>query len=227
MWSKIIDIFKKKRQHEILNLLKPGDLFFDVGAHLGEKSKPFIEKKIQTIMVEPLPSCIKQLEKNYSQNSLVKILQKGLGDKEAKAKLSINENMPTVSTLSEHWKKGRFSNLKWEKEIEIEITTLDHLINTFGEPDYIKVDVEGFELNVIKGLSKKVGIISFEITSEYLSDALKCLDYLINLGYKDFTFSIGERKKFFCNWNNSKNIINLINIEIQKDKFFWGDVYCK
>ena len=143
------------------------------------------------------------------------------------AKLSINENMPTISTLSEHWKKGRFSNLKWEKEIEIEITTLDHLINTFGEPDYIKVDVEGFELNVIKGLSKKVGIISFEITSEYLSDALKCLDYLINLGYKDFTFSIGERKKFFCNWNNSKNIINLINIEIQKDKFFWGDIYCK
>lgn len=149
-----------------------------------------------------------------------------MGEKITIAKLNVNENMPTVSTLSEHWMKGRFSDLKWEKKIDVEITTLDMLIDTFGEPRYIKIDVEGFELNVIKGLSKKVGIISFEVTSEFFNDALNCLEYLKKLGYKKFTFSIGESEQFFCTWSDLQNILNQINNEITKDKFFWGDIYC-
>ena len=228
MLTKILKIFKRrKKQHEVLKYIKPGDLYFDIGAHLGEKSLPFINKKCKTIMVEPLPFCINELKKKYSQNSLVKIVSKGLGEKNTQAKLNVNENMPTVSTLSENWTKGRFSDLKWEKKIDIEITTLDSLIDTYGEPNYIKIDVEGYEFNVIKGLSKKVGIISFEVTSEFFNDALNCLEYLKKLGYKKFTFSIGESEQFFYPWSYLEIILDQINNEIVKDKFFWGDIYCK
>ena len=135
--------------------------------------------------------------------------------------------MPTVSTFAKHWKSGRFSNLTWSEKTQIQITTLDALIKKFGDPQYIKIDVEGYELNVLKGLSKKSGIISFEITSEFFSDAIKCLKHLKKLSYNSFTFSIGEQKKFFSDWSDYKTIINLIKKEIKKDKLFWADIYCK
>ena len=219
--------FKKRKSHEILKLINKGDLYFDIGAHLGEKSKPFIEKKIRTIMVEPLPICVKTLKRLYSKNSIVKIIPKGLGSKNTKKILSINKQMPTVSTFAKHWKSGRFSNLTWSEKTQIQITTLDALIKKFGDPQYIKIDVEGYELNVLKGLSKKSGIISFEITSEFFSDAIKCLKHLKKLSYNSFTFSIGEQKKFFSDWSDYKTIINLIKKEIKKDKLFWADIYCK
>ena len=219
--------FKRSKSHEILKLINKGDLYFDIGAHLGEKSKPFIEKKIRTIMVEPLPVCVKTLKRLYSKNSIVKIIPKGLGSKNTKKILSINKQMPTVSTFAKHWKSGRFSNLNWSEKTQIQITTLDALIKKFGDPQYIKIDVEGYELNVLKGLSKKSGIISFEITSEFFSDAIKCLKHLKKLSYNSFTFSIGEQKKFFSDWSDYKTIINLIKKEIKKDKLFWADIYCK
>ena len=219
--------FKRTKSHEILKLINKGDLYFDIGAHLGEKSKPFIEKKIRTIMVEPLPVCVKTLKRLYSKNSIVKIIPKGLGSKNTKKILSINKQMPTVSTFAKHWKSGRFSNLTWSEKTQIQITTLDALIKKFGDPQYIKIDVEGYELNVLKGLSKKSGIISFEITSEFFSDAIKCLKHLKKLSYNSFTFSIGEQKKFFSDWSDYKTIINLIKKEIKNDKLFWADIYCK
>ena len=218
---------KRKKYHEILKLINRGDLYFDIGAHLGEKSKPFIEKKIRTIMDEPLPACVKSLKKLYCKNSIVKIIPKGLGSKNTKKILSINKQMPTTSTFAKHWKSGRFSNLTWSGKTQIQITTLDNLIKKFGNPQYIKIDVEGYELNVLKGLTKKSGIISFEITSEFFSDAIKCLNYLKKLSYNSFTFSIGEQKKFFSDWSDYKTIINLIKKEIKKDKLFWADIYCK
>ena len=222
---KLKKIFKKK--HDIYKLINHEDLIFDVGAHLGEKSKFFIEKKIKTILIEPLPNCAKYLRKKYSKNKNVKIIQKGLGEKSSEKILMVNKSMPTISTIAKHWKKGRFSKLTWDHQIKIKITTLDNLIKKFGSPKYIKIDVEGYELNVLKGLSKKSGIISFEATTEFITNAEKCIKYLKEIGYTKFTFSIGEQRKFFCDWLNSNQTMNLIKTQIKKDKYFWADIYCK
>ena len=220
--------FKKKiKYHEVSQLLKPHDLFFDVGAHMGDKSKELIKNNINVVMFEPQPKCLEQLNKLYSNNSLVKIIPKGLGRAMGKMNFNINTKEPAISTLTEHWKSGRFSNSKWDKKISIEITTLDEMINQFGNPNYIKIDVEGFEYDVLLGLSKKTGIISFEFTSEFISNAYKCIDHLISLNYSQFNFSLGERKKFNSKWSNHQNIIDKIKENIKKDNLLWGDIYCK
>ena len=90
--------------------------------------------------------------------------------------MSINTKQPVISTFAAHWKTGRFSNSNWDKKIMVDVTTLDDLIIKFGEPNYIKIDVEGFEHEVILGLTKKSGIISFEFTSEFIDDAFKSLN---------------------------------------------------
>ena len=139
----------------------------------------------------------------------------------------INSKVPTLSTMSDHWKKGRFSNQIWDNKILVEVITLDELIKTYGLPNYIKIDVEGFELDVLQGLTQKAGIISFEFTSEFLNKAINCLNYLQKIGYDKFNFSIGERRKFSSNWQNQINIIEVLKDEIKNDKLLWGDIYCR
>ena len=219
--------FNKKKSHDVTKLLNSGDLFFDIGAHLGDKSKQFLDKNLKAIMVEPLPQCVDQLKLKFKEKTNIEILQKAVGKTTGNMILEINTKMPTTSTMAKHWKSGRFSNEKWDQKITVEMTTLDHLIKIYGEPNYIKIDVEGFELDVLLGLSKKVGIISFEFTSEFLDQSINCLNHLEKIGYKKYNFSIGERRKFFSEWSNIDDLMRQLKSEIQKDKLLWGDIYCK
>ena len=143
-----------------------------------------------------MSSDLKQLNKLYSENKFVTIIPMGLGKSQQKMEMSINSKQPVISTFAEHWKTGRFSDSKWDKKIIVNITTLDELIKKFGNPKYIKIDVEGFEHEVILGLTKKSDIISFEFTSEFIDDAFKSIDYLISLGYLDFIKLVNPKRAF-------------------------------
>jgi len=220
-------IFNKKKSHDVIKLLNSGDLFFDIGAHLGSKSNQFLNKKLKTVMVEPLPQCIKQLKVKFKDKKDIEILQKAVGKNIGTMTLEINSKMPTISTMAKHWKKGRFSSEKWDQKILVEVITLDQLIKIYGKPDYIKIDVEGFELEVLLGLTQKVGIISFEFASEFLDQTFDCLSHLKKIGYNDYNFSIGERRKFFSEWSTTDRLIKKLENEIVNDKMLWGDIYCK
>ena len=218
---------KKKKPHDVAKLLNNGDLFFDIGAHLGEKSKQFLRKNLRTIMLEPLPECVEHLKLVFSNNKNIEIIQKAVGQKSGKMLLEVNTKNPTISTMAKRWKSGRFSKEKWDKKIEVEMTTLDELIKVYGVPNYIKVDVEGFELEVLLGLTQKVGIISFEFSSEFFDHAITCLDHLNKFNYTEYNFSIGERRKFFLKWTTIDQLIKSIKEEIKNDKLLWGDIYCR
>ena len=72
---------------------------------------------------------------------------------------------------------------------------------------------------------RKTGIISFEFTSEFFKDAIKCLDYLNKLGYKKFNYSEGERKKFNFDWTSKDKILEEIENKIKTNNSLWGDIY--
>jgi FkbM family methyltransferase len=223
----IKNFFKRKKNHDVVKLLNPRDLFFDIGAHLGNKSKQFLDKNLKAVMVEPLPECVKQLKLRFKNNDNIKIIQKAVGKESGNMDLEVNSKMPTTSTMAKHWKEGRFSNQQWDKKISVDVTTLDILIKNHGLPNYIKIDVEGFELDVLQGLSQKAGIISFEFTSEFFDQTIKCLNYLKEINYNEFNFSIGERRKFYADWLTVDDLIKNLETEIGKDKLLWGDVYCR
>tara|TARA_B100001027_G_C16177693_1_gene289956 strand:- start:59 stop:742 length:684 start_codon:yes stop_codon:yes gene_type:complete len=227
VFSFIKSYFRKKKSHDVLKLLNSDDLFFDIGAHLGEKSKKILNKDLKIVMLEPLPQCVKQLRENFKNNKNVEILEKAVGRTVGNMTLEVNSKMPTISTMAKHWKNGRFSNQKWDQKISVEVTTLDHLIKIYGLPNYIKIDVEGFELDVLLGLTRKAGIISFEFTSEFLDQSTKCLNHLKDIGYDEFNFSIAESRKFSLEWSNTDNLIIKLKNEIKNNKLLWGDIYCK
>ena len=222
-----LKFLKREKPHDIANFLNPRDLFFDIGAHTGEKSKQFLSKNLRIIMMEPLPECVEQLKVTFSKNKNTEIIQKAVGQKTGKKLLEVNTKTPTISTMAKHWKSGRFSEENWDKKIKVEMTTLDELIKVYGVPNYIKVDVEGFELEVLRGLTQKVGIISFEFNSEFFNHAITCLDHLNKFNYKEYNFSIGERRKFFSEWTTIDKLIKSIREEIKNNKLLWGDIYCR
>lgn len=74
----------------------------------------------------------------------------------------------------------------WSAPVKVRSITLDQVIKKFGKPNLIKVDVEGYEYEVLKGLSEKQNTICFEWHEEDLKNLFDSVEHLISIGYKNF-----------------------------------------
>lgn len=231
-------IIKSNTNQEIKffnNFFKQGDLVFDVGANVGNKTNLFLlagAKKV--ICIEPQPECINYLKHRFKDKSSTVIEEIALGSKSGKSELIRNSSQDVLATLSVDWTTyGRFANLPWGEKILVNINTLDEMIIKYGIPQFIKIDVENFELEVLKGLKKPVPCLSIEFAQEYLENTKKCINLLKTLGFDKYNFALGEDPKLILEeWVNSDNLIiqieNLIEKLNIKNRFeLWGDIYCK
>lgn len=207
-----------------------GDLCFDVGANLGYRTEIFLRLGANILAIEPQEYCVRQLLKKYKNNDRVNIIQKALGEKEGEAEMMIN-SVHTLSSLSKEWigsvtASGRFSAFRWDKVVLVPVTNLDKLIDKYGKPAFCKIDVEGFEFQVIKGLSQPINLISFEFTPEFIDSTLNSIKYLSNIGMSRFNYILGESMYFsLSNWVKAEEICGIL--ESLPDKTVFGDVYAK
>jgi len=218
------------RQHRafLSQFIRKGDLVFDVGANTGDKARLFLHLGARVVCVEPQKACIQRLTARYKRNSNVTIVPKALGDGATVGEMSICDEANTISTMSGRWiKDGRFANeYAWNRKETVPMTTLDALIEEYGIPSYCKIDVEGFEYNVLKGLSRPISMISFEFTNEFLEDARKCMVHLASLGKVEFNCTISDSTVFhFPNWLTSDSLCSSLS-QID-DKLLWGDIYAR
>jgi FkbM family methyltransferase len=208
--------------------IQKGDLCFDVGTNIGNRAELFLELGASIICVEPQKACLHHLNTIFQNNKNVTIVPKALADKEGYAMLDVCEEAPILSTMSDKWKnEGRFSkNYKWTSTEEVPTTTLDALIEQYGTPVFCKIDVEGFEVTVLKGLTKPIQYISFEFTREFFNDAKQCIAHLTSLGRVEFNCSIGEKMKLILPiWVTPAELY--LKLESIEDKHLWGDIYAR
>jgi len=164
----------------------------------------------------------------FANNQNVVIIGKAVGESEGYADLSICEDTSTSSTLSDKWKSnGRFvGEFKWTRTQPVSVTTLNNLITLYGCPKFCKIDVEGFELSVIKGLNKAIPYISFEINIEFKAEIQDCIRYLQSIGNVEFNLSFGESMDWlYLEWFSPDDFCN--KIDTINDPSFWGDVYAR
>ncbi len=206
--------------------VRPGDTVFDVGANVGAKTDLFLQHGARVVCVEPQPDCVKALKRRFKKNRRVTIISKGLAEKSGTLELSICSQANTISTFSDEWKTGRFADYKWDKVIRVPVTTLDEVIRGHGAPAYCKIDVEGFEISVLKGLARPVPLLSFEFAREFINRAKACVTHLQQIGFQRFNFVQGENQQFAClGWLDANALFERIG-QIA-DPELWGDIYAQ
>lgn len=188
------------------NFIRPGDLVFDVGAHVGDRVGSFRRLGARVVAVEPQPLCVRALRALYADDSQVKVIGAACGARAGILPLHLNSANPTVSTLSPDFVSAANGAAGWEREswddvLAVRVVTLDELIRRFGVPAFIKIDVEGYEDEVLAGLSRSVRALSFEHTTISRDVGLRCLDRLDELGYEGFDVSPAESMELtFGDW---------------------------
>jgi FkbM family methyltransferase len=206
--------------------VNPGDLCFDVGANVGNRTELMQEIGARVISVEPQGACIKELQRKFGEDEAVVIVPSAVGAEPGTAEISVCEEDSTISTMSSRWQnEGRFSDRAWTRAESVPVTTMDRLIEEHGSPSFCKIDVEGFEKQVLEGLSSPVRCISFEFTREFLDDARACVSLLGNLGPVVVNASFGESMDLSENWVDPDQIFSIV--EAQPDDLDWGDIYVR
>jgi FkbM family methyltransferase len=180
--------------------LKAGDLAFDIGSHVGDRIGAFRRCGARVVALEPQPDCARVIRTVYANDPGVTLIESACGPRPGRLTLHINSNNPTVTTASTDFVKaadgaGGWEGQVWDRAIEVPVTTLDALVAAHGVPAFVKIDVEGFEADVLAGLSKPVPALSFEFTTIQRDVAHACLDRLSALGPYRFDLALGESQQ--------------------------------
>jgi FkbM family methyltransferase len=193
-----------RRQRRLRTLyaqwLKPGDLVFDVGAHVGNRTRALAALGCRVVAVEPQPHVASLLRALAGRLPDVTVVEAAVAERAGRVRLAISDRTPTVSTTSDAWRQARgqeagFAGVEWNRAAEVEATTLDALIAAHGEPAFVKLDIEGGEAAALLGLTVPVRGVSFEYLGSALTAVDACAARLAALGPYRFNWSSGESSR--------------------------------
>ena len=180
-------------------ILRPDDVVFDVGAHVGTRARAMRRAGAKVVALEP-----QSLFASYLRFTLprdIVLLEAAVGATETVAEMAVSSRHPTVSSLQSSFVAGAakapgFDHVRWDRVQKVQMVTLDGLIARHGLPIYINIDVEGFELDVLSGLSRAVPMLSVEYLPGFPDLTHAVLDRIEELGKYRFNPVVGENAAF-------------------------------
>jgi FkbM family methyltransferase len=207
------------------DFVKPGDLVFDIGANIGENTALFASLGARVTAVEPLAACAAAIDAQATHaNWDVRVEQCAIGRQGGTVELAVCSSALDISSASPAWieamqRAGRARG-PWDERAMVPVSTLDALIARYGSPSFIKVDVEGYEAEVLCGLSERVDAISLETHRAMFDTSLACLGRLRQLGFSRFAVSGGHSAELspWMGWRAATKAL----AEVE-----WGDLYAR
>ena len=190
--------------------VKRGDLVFDIGAHVGDRVASFRRLGARVVAVEPQPPLVLTLKTLYGRDRNVTIESKAVGSSPGTLDMKINVDNPTISTISSAFidaAKGAqgWEGQVWEKTISVPVITVDELVAAHGIPSFIKIDVEGYEQEVLAGMTRPVPALSFEFTTIQREVAQSCIARCQALGFRRYNAALGE-SQVLGEWRSAEDI---------------------
>jgi FkbM family methyltransferase len=179
-------------------LVRRNDLVFDIGANVGHKTDAFLYHGARVVCVEPDTRNVSELAARFADDSRIQILSAGVGAAPGQ-EMFYPSTDPARSTFARDSMTALGDGCQFLNGYPIEIVTLDTLIARYGRPHFIKIDVEGFELQVLSGLSAPVPALSFEFHGELWADVLACVSRLGEIGMNRFNvllYPVGGHRPF-------------------------------
>jgi FkbM family methyltransferase len=180
--------------------LRPGDLAFDIGSHVGDRVASFRRLGARAVAVEPQPPLARTLRVLFALDGGVTVEPVAVGRTPGEIDLKLNLPNPTVATASNEFIRAAdgapgWEEQRWTRTIRVPVTTLDLLVARHGEPRFVKIDVEGFEDEVLAGLSRPLAALSLEFTTIQRDVALRAIERLAKLGNYVFNAALGESQR--------------------------------
>ncbi|TVP55227.1 MAG: FkbM family methyltransferase [Gemmatimonadales bacterium] len=209
----------------------PNALVFDIGAHLGDRTRAFATLGARVVALEPQPHLMPWLKILVGRHPRVELRAEAVGAWVGTATLAISRRNPTVSSASGPWRetvgaRPEFEGVSWEEAVTVPMTTLDRLIERHGVPDFCKIDVEGFEAEVVAGLSHPLPALSLEFVTGAPGSTLEALERLVALGDYRFNAVRGEQRSFhFPAWRSASEVRGWL--ESGADGMPSGDLYAR
>lgn len=197
--------------------LGPGDLGFDIGAHAGNRVRAWRALGARVVAVEPQPDFQRLLRLLFGRDRDVALVPDAVGARPGTAQLGISTATPTVSSLSPGWRETvatdrSFARVRWDRSVEVAVVTLDELVARYGEPNFCKIDVEGFELEVLRGLTRPLPALSFEYLPMAHDAALAVLDRVGELGDYRYRYSPIETMRWTGDrWLDATELVALLD----------------
>ena len=210
-------------------LIAPGDLAFDIGAHVGTRARALRRCGARVVAFEPQPVFARFLRWTLPRG--IVLVEAALGKTESRAQMAVSRRHPTVSSLrgslpAEARAMPGFEHVRWDSRAEVRVTTLDAMIAAHGLPNYIKIDVEGYEAEVLAGLGQPVDLVSFEYLPGLPQASAAVLARLAELGQYEFNVVRGENAGF--DWSDWQDIDHLREwLAEQAPDSGSGDIYAR
>jgi FkbM family methyltransferase len=203
-------------------------MFFDIGANVGNWSLENIKTAEKIVALEPDPDTFRGLKHNTEKHNIVALnyaVCSSINGEIEFYKCDAN----TLSTVNIEWlahEKSRFNGHKYQK-IVCKTITIDRLIELYGKPALIKVDVEGGEYECIKTLTQKVDLLCFEWASELDDISFLCLDHLQSIGFDRFYVQYEDGYSFRPKDSDFKDI-DSVKAELNNTikRCHWGMIWC-
>lgn len=212
-----------------------GEVVFDIGANQGAKCRLFRRLVSRTVCVEPDRRSCEILRERFRHCSNVQVIQAGAGNSCEIAEYKVFSAGSPLNTFSTKWQatlenegQDRFKEiLQCERTEKIQLITLDALIRQFGRPFYIKIDVEGYEWEVVRGLTQPVSLVSFECNLPHFEAETICvIKHLSALGPEaTFNYTLAEPPDEFASdvWMNSIQMTAIVTSK----RYRFMEMYCR
>lgn len=164
--------------------LRPGDLALDIGANVGERSAAMLATGARVVAVEPQQALVAGLNARFRGNRNFTAIHAGIGAEPGRMRLQACTETSECATFSTEFVEtfSGHSNLHFQPGEEVEILTLAQVTERFGRAAFCKVDTEGYELEVMRGMSEAPKVLAFEFNRPLIHQTMDCLKELERFG---------------------------------------------